>query len=129
MQLKEVRAALAKVADLPVSPAGRICVAVKLGLRGHRVRVLSAGDWLRVQGRVARVGNTDTAPATKDLARRILERNFAKEAVGLVREGEWLLVRCDLPPEADERELVDAIRRVARVADREELLWTGGDVE
>lgn len=130
MQLRDVRGVLAGVAGLTVTEHGRIYVGVPLGPRRQRVRVTAAEDWLRVEGRVVNMDELDAAPKVKDLATRLLRANHIGELVGLARDEDgWLVARCDVPPEADGEELVDAIRRVAQVADRWELLWTGGDGE
>ncbi len=130
MQLRDVRNVLAGVPGLAVTEHGPIYVGVPLGARRHRVRVTSAEDWLRVEGRVANMDDLDATPKVRDLAARLLRANHLGELSGLARDEDgWLVARCDVPPDADGEELVDAIRRVAQVADRWELLWTGGDGE
>lgn len=130
MVLRDVRGAISSYPELAVTPAGRILVDVKLGLRGHRVRVLAEGEWLRVEGKIVLVDHVEGAPGARDLGEMLRKANSSMELVGLARdEDNWLVARCDVPPEADAEELVEAILRVARVADRWELLWTGGDFE
>lgn len=127
MQLRDVRKCLAAT-DLAVTAAGPIWVKVPLGARGHKVRVKQEADWLRVEALIEDLSEMEGAPRTRDLAERVLAANAAGEMVALVRDTDFrLVVRCDVPPEADPGELVEAIGRVARVADRWELLWTGGD--
>lgn len=99
-------------------------------IRGHRVRALPAGEWLRVEGKVVLVDDVEGAPGARDLAEKLREANSGMELVGLARdEDNWLVARYDVPPEAAADELVEAILRVARVADRWELLWVGWDLE
>lgn len=130
MQLRDVRPALVAFPDLPVSTTGRVIVTVQLGARQQRVRVLPAGDWLRVEGRITSMDAVEGQPLVRDLAGRLLLVNGAGEFVGLTRdEDNCLVARHDIPPDAGVGELVDAIWRVARVADRWELLWTGEDAE
>lgn len=130
MQLREVRPALSAFPELPVAQTGRVVVTVTLGARRQRVRVLAAGDWLRVEGRILPLDTVEGGPLVRDLAGRLLEANGAGEFVGLTRdEDNFLVARHDIPPDAGVGELVDAIWRVARVADRWELLWTGKDAE
>lgn len=127
MQLRDVRKCLAAT-DLSVTAAGPIWVQVPLGARGHKVRVMQEADWLRVEALIEDLSEMEGAPQTRDLAARVLEANAAGEMVALVRDSDRrFVVRWDVPPEADTEELVEAIGRVARVADRWELLWTGGD--
>lgn len=130
MVLRDVRGALASYPELTVTPAGRILIDVKLGRRGHRVRVLPAGEWLRVEGKIVLLEDVEGAPGARDLAEKVRQANSRMELVGLARdEDNWLVARYDVPPEAEADELVEAILRVARVADRWELLWVGGDLE
>jgi hypothetical protein len=127
MVLRDVRGALTRWPELAVTAHGRIWVDVPLGARRHRVRVTGADEWLRVEGRIVSMTEVEVAPRVADLALRLLRANSAAELVSLARDDDELVARCDVPPEADADELVDAIYRVARVADRWELLWTGAD--
>lgn len=130
MQLREVRPALSAFPELPVAEKGRVIVTVALGPRQQRVRVLAVGEWLRVEGRIVAMDQLEAGPLLRDVAGRLLEANGAGEFVGLTRDDDsWMVARHDIPPDAGVDELVDAIWRVARVADRWELLWTGEDAE
>lgn len=130
MQLKNVRAVLARHPNLSVSQAGRIVVDVPLGPRSHRIRVTSARDCLRVEGKIVNLSNLGQSPKVVALTERILSANTTAELFGLARDEDyWLVARYDLPPDTDGAELVETILRVARVADRWELLWSGDDVQ
>jgi hypothetical protein len=130
MQLNQVRHTLARHPELQVSPSGRITVNVPLGARSHSVRVLAQGDWVRVEGKIANLGHIDHSLKVGELTERVLRANSTTELVGLARDADsWLVARYDLPPEADGLELVEAVQRVAKVADRWELLWMGEDRE
>lgn len=130
MELNEVRRALARYPNLSVSPSGRIVVDVPLGARTHRIRVSSAGPWLRVEGKIVNMSDLAQSPRAVALAERILSANTTAELYGLARDKDsWLVARHDLLPDADGTELVETILRVARVADRWELLWSGDDAQ
>lgn len=130
MELNEVRRALARYPNLSVSPAGRIVVDVPLGARAHRIRISSAGPWLRIEGKIVNMADLEQSPKAVALTERILSANTTAELYGLARDEDyWLVARCDLPPDAEEPELAETILRVARVADRWELLWSGDDAQ
>ncbi len=130
MDLNEVRRALARHPSLVVSTSGRIVVDVPLGARAHRIRVSSAWPWLRVEGKIVNMADLAQSPKAAALTERILSANTTAELYGLARdEDSWLVARYDLPPDADGTELVETILRVARVADRWELLWSGDDAQ
>lgn len=127
MRLSEVRPFLARLAQWEVAPHGRIYVDVELGVRAHRVRVLDEDGWLRVEGRVIEMDHVPMQ--VRDLAQRILRANALSELVSLARDEDgWLVARQDLPPDAEGEELAEAIERVARTADRWEMLWSEEDV-
>lgn len=128
MELNEVRQALARYPELAVSPSGRIIVEVQLGARSHRVRVSSAGPWLRVEGKIVNLFDLEQSAKAVALTDRILSANANAELFGLARdEDSWLVARYDLPPDAEGAELAETVLRIAQVADRWELLWSGTD--
>jgi len=114
---------------LLVSPRGRLVATVKLGDRHQKVRVERHQIWWRVRSRVARIDHLDRPPSVKDLMKLVLRTNERTELVRLGRVDDALVVVHDVPVVAKREELIDAVWRVARAADRLELLWTGEDVE
>lgn len=129
MTVAQAREILTNDPGLLVSRRGRLVATVKLGDRHQKVRVERHEIWWRVRSRVARIDQLDRAPSVKELMKLVLQTNDRTELVRLGREDDALVVVHDVPVVAKGEELVDAVRRVARAADRLELLWTGEDVE
>lgn len=127
MSLKRARQLLREQGGFPVKERGRITVDVSLGQRHHRVSVTARDGWLLVHARAARLEQVADVRGPAQVLSNALELNTCLELVSVHREDGWLGVRAELPFACLEQELMPAVRRVARTADRLELLWEGGD--
>ena len=130
-RLPEIRVQL-EAADsrLELQEGEGTIVSVPLGTRHHMVRLAPDDEWLCVWAKAIRPEALDPPPSTAHLAAQLLQANHHAELaqIALAADG-WLEVRYELPMEAAPvSEVVAAIWRVARLADRWELLWTGVDV-
>lgn len=127
MSLTGIRQLLRERGGFPVGERGRISLDVPLGGRHHRVLVTTQSGWVRVHARAAQIDRVADPRGPADVLMHALDLNTSLELVSIQREDGWLTVRADLPSGRIEHELLSAVHRVARTADRLELLWEGGD--
>ena len=127
MSLRRVRDILRTQGGYEVGERGRISIRVPLGNRSHRVQVVKAEGWIRIRARAARIGRVVDKRSPAQVLEQTLQLNGVLELAGVSREDDWLTVHADVPSAVAPAELLKAVLRVARTADRLELLWEGSD--
>ena len=121
-----VSAVLAAESSFSRSASGLV---VQLGPRKHGVQLSIEGEWLRLVGPITDPKATTDSPDEGQLLTQLLQANRSIEMVGLRLGSQGRLVACcDILRDSPTHVVTTAIWRVARVADRWELLWTGQDV-
>lgn len=127
MSLRRIREILRTRGGYEVGERGRISVGVSLGARSHHVQVTERSGWVRIRARAARIGRVVDRRSPAQILEQALQLNEVVELVAVSREDDWLVVQADVPFAVAPTELLKAVVRVARTADRLELLWEGGD--
>ncbi len=128
--MSAIRAALQDAPDIEASPAGRLVATVKLGQRSQSVRVTPVDhNWWQFRSRIARLAALSRKVQVTDLARLLLQVNQDSELVRISRDKDSLWATFELPVGSPDSDAVNAVRRVAGVADRWELVWVGDDIE